>query len=263
MPTAVPSTRTAPLALTRGRQGPALPPTPGLPVLPARTALRSWPRGRLRHRGVGVEGVPTRAADGRVLERDDALLRSMRRRWPRCRSTPEQPRRRSGRVRRRRARCSLTNRGPGTARQPRQRPRSSRCGGCSSPSIRHVGPTAARPSPTPSGRWLRYEPRRSKHSARSGSAGSSPRRSSSGSPSTGTQEIVDRWADDGSGWPTNGTSRRRRPSPADRRRHRVAHRVHPGRGRREAILARGGKASSSVSKNTDYVVVGEKRRVQG
>ena len=28
-------------------------------------------------------------------------------------------------------------------------------------------------------------------------------------------------------------------------------------GAKEAILARGGKASSSVSKNTDYVVVGE------
>ena len=32
---------------------------------------------------------------------------------------------------------------------------------------------------------------------------------------------------------------------------------------KEAILARGGKASGSVSKKTDYVVVGRERRVQG
>ena len=71
------------------------------------------------------------------------------------------------------------------------------------------------------------------------------------------QEIVDRWADDG----VRMADERDESTPQTLAGLTV---VVTGSltgftrdGAKEAILARGGKASSSVSKNTDYVVVGE------
>ena len=125
-------------------------------------------------------------------------------------------------------------------------------------SIRHVGPTAARALATEFGSMeaIRGPPRSSWPPPRA-SGRRSPRRSSSGSLSTGTARSS-----------TSG------PPPASRmedERDESMPRTLEGLtivvtgsldnfsrdSAKEAILARGGKASGSVSKKTDFVVVGE------
>ena len=141
-------------------------------------------------------------------------------------------------------------------------PSSSRCGGCSSAlSIRHVGPTAARALATAvrldgraSGRRRREE-----LAAAEGVGGviAEAVREWFDGRSTGTRRSSSKWAAAG-------------VRMADERDESVERTLEgltvvvtgslEGFSRdeaKEAILARGGKAAGSVSKKTDYVVVGE------
>ena len=85
----------------------------------------------------------------------------------------------------------------------------------------------------------------------------SPRRCRSGSRSTGTARSSRSGGRPGSGWRRSavehGAAAARRP---DRRGHRLPGRLLPGR-RGRGHRARGGKVTGSVSKKTDFVVVGE------
>ena len=132
-------------------------------------------------------------------------------------------------------------------------------------SIRHVGPTAARAlaqalpldGPDPRRRAPRSWPR-SRASARS-----SPRRSSSGSPSTGTPTWSAAGPPPGSGWQDEVDEQAPRTLEGLTI---VVTGSLEGYSRdeaREAILLRGGKAAGSVSKKTSYVVVGREPGQQG
>ena len=127
-------------------------------------------------------------------------------------------------------------------------------------SIRHVGPTAARALAADSARWTRSRrPARTSWPRSTASARRSPRRCASGSPWTGTGRSWTSGARPGSGSRTR-TSTRPAPRPllAGRHRgdHRLAGRLQPRRGRRGGPRG-GGKVTASVSKKTDFVVVGE------
>ena len=129
-------------------------------------------------------------------------------------------------------------------------------------SIRHVGPTAARALAAEFGS-MDGDPRGRVESAAGRGRGRRPDDRGVGPrlvrrpESTGTTRIVDKWA--AAGVRMAGRARR-------------VHAAHAGGqdpggdrllvdfsrdGAKEAIVARGGKASSSVSKKTDYVVVGD------
>ena len=129
-------------------------------------------------------------------------------------------------------------------------------------SIRHVGPTAARALATEFGSMQRDRGRRPSRSSRPprASARRSPSRCASGS--TGEESA---------GTARSSTSGVRAGVPMEDERDESTERTLEGLtlvvtgslvdfsrdGAKEAILARGGKASSSVSKKTDYVVVGD------
>ena len=135
----------------------------------------------------------------------------------------------------------------------------SRCGGCwSALSIRHVGPTAARALATEFGSMEAIREADRGAAGRGGGRRADDRR-------VRDRVVRRRLAPRdrgrvGSGRGEHGGRARRvhaaHPRGPDPRRDRVARRLQPRR-RKEAIIARGGKASGSVSKKTDYVVVGD------
>ena len=132
-------------------------------------------------------------------------------------------------------------------------------------SIRHVGPTAARALAQQFGSIDAIRdarPSRSWPPSRA-SARRSPRPSSSGSPSTGTGAIVEQWARGRR--PDGGRARRRSARSTLEGLTVVVTGSLEGFSRdeaKEAILARGGKASGCVSKKTEFVVVGENPGLQ-
>ena len=155
---------------------------------------------------------------------------------------------------------------PAAARQPRQGQGRSRCGGCWSPSR---SGTSARPRPgrwpPSSARWRRSATATEEQLAAAEGVGPDDR-------GVGDRVVRRRLAPRdrrqvggrrASPWPTSATSRRPRTlegltivvtgSLVDFSRD----------GAKEAILTRGGKAASSVSKKTDYVVVGDSAGLQG
>ena len=147
------------------------------------------------------------------------------------------------------ASCSRTSR----------RPSRNRFGGCSS---RCPSGTSGRPpperSPRISARWTPSAPRASTNSRTSrASGGPSPRPSSTGLKSTGTPASSTRGRPPACAWRTSGT--RRYPRTLEGLTVVVTGSLdsYTRDSAKEAIISRGGKAAGSVSKNTDYVVVGE------
>ena len=239
-----------------GRRRHPLPQRALLPGAAARAALpRRRPR-RLRHRGARLRGGG-RAARGRGGRR---------------RGRPVRPR--PPRTLRRRARSSPSGRKDGEdavasqrrrqqlLAQPRAGASGSRCGGCSWRCRSGTsGPTAARAlardfgslDAHPGGRRERARRRRGRrpdHRRGDRASGSTPRLA----PRHRRQVARGRRPDGRRARRPSGAADRWR---ADGRRHRLARRASRRDEAKEAILARGGKASGSVSKKTDFVVVGE------
>ena len=217
---------------------------------------------RLRHRGPRAGRASIALLESGVLDDESTLFEPHRRRTsPGCRSTPGRRRRPTPTMPSSTAGCcrptgsKLVANLETAKQQPLWRV-------LVALSIRHVGPTAARALAQHFGSMAahprgvgRGAVRRSRASARS-----SPSRCATGSTSratSGTSRIVDRWAADG-------------VRMVDERDESVEQTLAgltvvvtgslEGFSRdetKEAILARGGKASGSVSKKTDYVVVGE------
>ena len=150
---------------------------------------------------------------------------------------------------------------PAAARQPRQGQETCRCGGCwSALSIRHVGPTAARALAQEFGSMDAIRAASEEELAAAEGVGptiaEAVHRVVRGV--DWHRAIVDKW--EAAGVVDGGRARR-------------VHRRAPSRASpivvtgslvdftrdsaKEAILARGGKAAGSVSKKTDYVVVGD------
>ena len=151
-------------------------------------------------------------------------------------------------------------RGAPAADQPRGGAATGRCGAASSAmSIRHVGaPTArdlARALPL-DGRASRR--RRSRSSPPSRASGPSSRRPSpTGSPSTGTASIVEKWRPAGGARsPTTGADEGPRPLEGVTVVVTGTLPSYSRDGATEAVQERGGKVTGSVSKKTDFVVVG-------
>ena len=126
-------------------------------------------------------------------------------------------------------------------------------------SIRHVGPTAA-PGAGPRVRRPRPHRRGAPGAARGGRgrrARSSPTPCSSGSASTGTATSSGSGATPACAWPRSAPTPAPARSTASPSSSPARWRATPATAPRDAVQEAGGKVSGSVSKKTDFVVVGE------
>ena len=259
MPTECPACGTPLAPAEGGGQGPPLPQHPYLPGPAARAGLpRRRPR-RVRHRGARLRGRH-RAARGRGDRRRGRRVRPR----PTAQAAARPPLFTRAR-RRARATAGALGQRRAAARQPRR-------GARSLPlwrvlvalSIRHVGPTAARAL----ARRVRLDGaiRGGHRGGARGRRGRGPDHRRGGDEWFGVdwhRAIVDKWA-------------RGRRAMADERDESTPRTLEgltvvvtgslvdfSRDGAKEAILTRGGKAAGSVSKKTDYVVVGDNARLQG
>ena len=127
-------------------------------------------------------------------------------------------------------------------------------------SIRHVGPTAARALAQQFGSMQRIRDGDARRAR--GGRGRRPDHRRVGASSGSTSRLAPRdrrqvGAPPACGWPTSATSPSRRPSRADGRGHRLARAASPATRPRRRSSPAAARPPASVSKKTDYVVVGE------